>query len=108
MKIRLTEEQSKAMCEWISDSDATLHIVDGHSGYGLYVSINDYPEDGAAFIAPLDRLPSKDIKDWLDNNTTFYDTAEQAAPVLASVSKRIWYHATDDQTAYPFSALLPK
>lgn len=40
---------------------------------------------------------------WLNSNTTFYDTAESNAPVLASVSTRIWYHATDDQESYPFS-----
>ena len=44
--------------------------------------------------------------EWLDNNTTFYNTDESDGPVLASVSKRIWYHATDDTVAYPFSALL--
>ena len=39
---------------------------------------------------------------WLDNNTTFTDSGN---PVLASVSKRIWYHATDDTKSYPFSAM---
>lgn len=53
MKIRLNEEQSKTLREWISDSDVTLHIGDGHSGPGLYVSINDMPEEGAEFIAPM-------------------------------------------------------
>src|SRR4029077_11012133 len=52
---------------------------------------------------------------WLDSNTTFYDvqpdgpescTAGPNIPVLAAVSKRIWYHATDDQSSYPFSAVL--
>lgn len=45
---------------------------------------------------------------WLDNNTTFYDvnSAGSNVPVLASVSKRIWYHATDDQRSYPFSAVI--
>jgi hypothetical protein len=33
---------------------------------------------------------------WLKENITHYDTAESERPVLASVSKRIWYHATDD------------
>jgi hypothetical protein len=48
-------------------------------------------------------LELRALREWLDSNTTFYDTAESQAPVLASVSKRIWYHATDDQTSYPFS-----
>ena len=64
----------------------------------------------AAARAELDEL-----KHWLDNNTTFYDvtpdtggaacTSGPNIPVLASVSKRIWYHATDDQKNYPFSAV---
>jgi hypothetical protein len=33
---------------------------------------------------------------WLKQNMTHYDTAESKAPVLAEVSARIWYHATDD------------
>jgi hypothetical protein len=52
---------------------------------------------------------------WLNDNSTFYDTEgmSSAVPVLASVSKRIWYHATDDVDSYPFSdvmeaALAPK
>lgn len=50
------------------------------------------------------------LRDWLDNSTTYYDTAEadrfiDVQPVLAAVSKRIWYHATDDQASYPFSAV---
>ena len=41
---------------------------------------------------------------WLDNNTTFYDANKDTdRPLLQSVSKRVWYHVTDNQTAYPFS-----
>ena len=40
---------------------------------------------------------------WLDNNTTFCDDGKL---VLASVTKRIWYHATDDTKAYPFSKVI--
>ena len=45
----------------------------------------------------------REVREWLDNNTTHYLTAEQNAPVLASASKKIWYHATDDVDSYPFS-----
>lgn len=45
------------------------------------------------------------LRRWLDSNTTFYNTDESSAPVLASVSKRIWYHATDDTDSFPFSAV---
>jgi len=50
----------------------------------------------------------------VDNNMTFYDvehgpnacTSGPNIPTLASVSKRIWYHATDNQTASLFSELI--
>ena len=48
---------------------------------------------------------------YLDENSTFFDvdpdfdTEGRNIPVLASVSKRIWYHATDDMTNYPLSAV---
>jgi predicted nuclease with TOPRIM domain len=44
--------------------------------------------------------------EWLDNNTTFYDTDKSDAPLLASVSRRIWYHATNDTESYPFSRVI--
>ena len=54
---------------------------------------------------------------WLDNNTTFFNVdhskingtdTPRNVPVLASVSKRIWYHASDDMQSYPFSAVMAK
>ncbi len=67
---------------------------------------------GLACDVPLgtDSKPAGDAArealEWLDRNTTFYNTDESAAPVLASVSRRIWYHATDDTESYPFSAVV--
>lgn len=52
------------------------------------------------------------LREWLDNNTTFYNVDADwpvegpNIPILAQVSKRIWYHATDDETSYPFSAAI--
>jgi len=46
------------------------------------------------------------LRNWLDNNTTFYNTDDSDGPVLAGVSARIWYHATDDQLSYPFSTVV--
>lgn len=52
------------------------------------------------------------LRYWLDNNTTFYDVDADwpveghNIPVLAQVSNRIWYHATDDMTSYPFSKVI--
>ena len=51
-------------------------------------------------------------RDWLDNNTTFYNVdadwpvEAHNVPVLAQVSTRIWYHATDDEVSYPFSKVI--
>jgi hypothetical protein len=42
---------------------------------------------------------------WLTKNMTFYNTDEASGPVLASVSKRIWYHATDSLD-YPLDAAI--
>lgn len=54
------------------------------------------------------------ILKWLDGNTTFYNVDADYPvegnniPTLAQVSNRIWYHATDDETTYPFSALVER
>ena len=51
---------------------------------------------------------------WLDNNTTFYNVDADwpidapNVPVLAQVSERIWYHATDDSQSYPFSEVIKR
>jgi len=52
------------------------------------------------------------LRHFVDNNMTFYDVDADYdveghnIPTLAQVSKRIWYHATDDITSYPFSAVI--
>jgi hypothetical protein len=52
---------------------------------------------------------------WVNNNMTFYDvepdgpdvcTSGPNIPTLAGVSKRIWYHATDNQTVSLFSEVI--
>ena len=54
------------------------------------------------------------ILHWLDNNTTFYNVDADwpvdapNVPVLAQVSERIWYHATDDIQSYPFSEVIKR
>jgi hypothetical protein len=57
-------------------------------------------------------IKAQTLQDWLDNNTTFYDVDADwpveghNIPVLAQVSQRIWYHATDNTKDYPFSAVI--
>jgi hypothetical protein len=85
-------------------------------------------EDGAMRVHPARKVKLADIEKlatalrqlreenarllyWLDNNTTFFDTIAPViegpnVPVLAAVCRRIWYHATDDQSSYPFSAVI--
>jgi len=52
------------------------------------------------------------LRHWVDNNMTFYNVDADwpveghNIPVLAQVSSRIWYHATDDEQSYPFSAVI--
>ena len=55
-------------------------------------------------VAERERAQSE-IREWLQNNMTFYNTSESDRPVLADVSKRIWYHATDS-VAYPFDSVI--
>ena len=54
----------------------------------------------------------REVEAFVDGNMTFYDVNTQCStqhpniPVLASVSKRIWYHATDNQLDFPFSQVV--
>ena len=56
-----------------------------------------------------DRIAALEAQiDWLNKNSTFYEPNGHNKPALDSVSKRIWYHATDDTESYPFSAVIDK
>jgi hypothetical protein len=60
-------------------------------------------------LTALRGQPATRLLKWLDNNTTFFDVARDLPPnipALATVAKRIWYHASDDQESYPFSAVI--
>jgi hypothetical protein len=55
------------------------------------------------------------MRKWVNNNMTFYDvepdgpdvcTSGPNIPTLTGVSKRIWYHATDNQTVSLFSEVI--
>jgi hypothetical protein len=71
---------------------------------------------GGHYAEAADRIEELEARlEWMDNNTMFYDVDHNLidgtdtppnVPVLASVSKRIWYHATDDTESYPFSKVL--
>lgn len=112
MKFVLSEEACRALRDYLGTEKTadgiTLHVGPGHSGDGVYVSATEYPEDGADFLGAGEL--HGDAMAWLDKNTTFYDVKPYPKegpniPVLAAASKRIWYHATDDQAA-PFSEMV--
>jgi len=49
----LTEQEGAALSNAIGDEEAaeiTIFIGDGHSGYGLYVCLTEYPDHGATLI----------------------------------------------------------
>ncbi len=98
-------DKTKAIAQQVSDDGwivdcpyctRTLHLI--HAAE---------PSVGLPDAADAGSDDARDAKRyrWLMKNMTFYDTAESYAPVLASVSARIWYHATDD-TAYPLTAVI--
>jgi len=57
MQINLTTAEVIALRDWIADDEVPAPVVlsvgNGHSGFGLYVWTEDYPEEGAVFIKPL-------------------------------------------------------
>jgi hypothetical protein len=57
----------------------------------------------------------RELEGWLNSKTTYYDvdTEDRQYPVLADLSRvlrtaRIWYHATDDTSSYPFSEVIDR
>jgi hypothetical protein len=97
-----TIEECAKVCESFNDYDGGPGF---NHGYAMCL------RDSAARIRALAErdkegaMSDTPVEAWLDKNMTYYNTAESERPVLASVSKRIWYHATDDMDSYPFSAV---
>ena len=91
------EEMIEACKEYIYDQ---LNFT--ASGVGKISTVDDHIEKLEAQLALM--------REWLDNNTTHYETEgrRSAIPVLATVSRKIWYHATDDCESYPFTDMMDK
>lgn len=57
LTVYLDEEMSGLLRQTIGDdgepSAIRLEVGDGHSGWGLYVSLAEYPEEGAIQLAPI-------------------------------------------------------
>jgi hypothetical protein len=59
MQINLTSDQADTLRDCISDVDPAplvLNVGNGHSGFGLYAWEEEYPEEGATLIAPMEPL----------------------------------------------------
>jgi hypothetical protein len=85
----------------------TARWVGGYSDMQLLRAVFAAAPDTPA-AQPVE--PSDDARDaarWreLVSQMTFYNVGESDGPVLAAVSKRIWYHATDD-LSYPLAAVV--
>jgi len=79
-------------------------------GLGEWVKAEDYDKLHAATEAAQAKIAA--LRNFVDKNMTFYDVNADSLvdapniPVLAQVSNRIWYHATDDTKSCPFSAVI--
>ena len=79
-------------------------------GLGEWVKAEEYDKLHAAAKAAQAEIAA--LRDFVDKNMTFYDVDADSLvdapniPVLAQVSNRIWYHATDDTKSCPFSAVI--
>lgn len=62
------------------------------------------------------RAENARLRHWLNTSMTYYDVIASMTyydviegnerPMLQSVSKRIWYHATDNRESFPFAELI--
>jgi len=79
-------------------------------GLGEWVKAEDYDKLHATAEAAQAEIAA--LRNFVDKNMTFYDVDADSLlntpniPVLAQVSNRIWYHATDDTKSCPFSAVI--
>ena len=93
-----------------SDVDALIERLQGFNPPDRTIaSQRDYSQaihDAADALVQL-REERDQMRAWLNNNMTHYNTAEAGArPILAEFGKRVWYHVTDDTESFPFSAAL--
>ena len=84
--ITLTEEESDSLRQTIGDDEdaAPIRLTrgDGHSGYGLYVSHADYPEEGASLLKAIPQ-PAAPEEPTADYAAGFADGREQALAAAA-------------------------
>ena len=100
----------------MSQKESTTYIVGSsdetsHYWQDLAVANRRVAEDNQTKLAAA-QAEIAALRNFVDNNMTFYDVDAdwpvdaKNVPVLAQVSDRIWYHATDDTKSYPFSKVI--
>lgn len=60
----LDEVAARTLRDWLNDgdgglNDVTIHVGRGHGGPGLYVSLTEYPEEGAALLVEAPQNESR-------------------------------------------------
>lgn len=131
LDLTLGEEEATALRDgWLgTDEEASsirLFIDHGHSGYGLYVGLAEYPEDGcdqlAAFPAPSPRptVPEGWMRDadqvsslvwhleniaWRPDDSGGWECVDQASAMAAEALRALLLAAaTNPQSAVPLTA----
>lgn len=114
MTRKLIEQMLEAL-EWsLPREGAAITYDDAITAATRYLAQPEQSEPHCSAPPESDQLKAKNdsLLSWLGSNMTFYDVNTQCStqhpniPVLASVSKRIWYHATDNQLDFPFSQVV--
>jgi hypothetical protein len=98
-------DRIEALAAQVAERDAKIK-----EWHNAWIGMEKRATASEARVAELERERDA-LRLWLNNNTTYYDVDADwpveghNIPVLAQVSNRIWYHATDDCTSYPFSTV---
>lgn len=76
-----------------------LSVADGHSGYGVYAHMNEYPEEGAFLLLPIKELESQEPVAWMDADGNVSDNNDHKCfpiPLYTHPPQRTWQGLTDE------------
>ena len=78
-----------------------LSVANGHSGYGVYAHMDDYPEEGAFLLLPIKELESQEPvahQKWCASLTQLLlSMPPQPAPCNCQPPQRTWVGLTDEE-----------
>lgn len=84
MGVTLNLEQTRELLEFFGDAEADMRVSRlevGHSGPGVYVWLDDYPEEGSVRLSDeLDKPLSDDLWAWLKGNAGVAASGDQTKP----------------------------